>query len=191
MGRLEASLLAAAIAAATITGRSPAVKAEVTFACLQQEGIPTTVAQTAEGTVTLVEWTAAEIAIAPTRTPQTECEAATQQFQTYLTTGNLTYITTGRMDGELVTCVAQRPGGGCRGRLFALQAEIRPRAALQRILRIRVPNDGPIEETGPRLYVSWDRYLQGDYPALPTAAPRPSNSAEPHPEVEDELSPIR
>ncbi|MGP1371290.1 MAG: COP23 domain-containing protein [Almyronema sp.] len=187
MGRLRTSLGVVAIALVGLASVEAAqAEAVVTFDCRLQAGVPTTVAQTSQGIVAVVQWSSNEIAIAPGATAASACEAATEQFQTYLAT-ETAYITTGRMNGELVACAASQAGGGCQGRLFALQPEVRPRTALQRILQIRVPNDGPIEETGPRLYVSFARYLQGGYPALSVGEPSPASRSaiKLSPEVKD------
>lgn len=131
------------------------------FSCHIDEGIPTTVAQTPTATVPIVRWDKAAIAIETT--PQTDCETSAAQFQTAYDDGLLSYITTGRMNGQLVACAADTLSGRCLSRLLGLRATQRPRVALQEVLQIRLPTEGPISDTGPRPYVALDRYLSGGY----------------------------
>jgi len=132
-----------------------------TFACQMDEDIPVTVAQTPVATVQIVRWDAAAIAIEAT--PQADCETSADQFQASYEDDLLSYITTGRMEGQLVACAADKVSGRCLSRLLSLQQTQRPRIALQQVLQIRLPTEGPISDTGPRPYVELDRYLNGGY----------------------------
>ena len=164
MDNLRSSLLLIAIAlSSNIVTLSSSLAAEVTFRCAIRDGVPTTIAQTPQGGAPVVFWNSPDIAIAPNTTQQAECETGSQRFQIYHDNGALNYITTGRTQGQLVACVTEYVGGGCRGTLFALQTTRSPRTALQRILRIRLPTEGPISHTGPRAYVDLMRYLGGEY----------------------------
>ena len=166
MDNLRSGLLLIAIA----LGSNPVIlssswAADITFQCTIRNGVPTTVAQTSHAEVAVVLWNSPDIAISPGETQQTECEAGSQRFQTYHDNDALNYITTGTMQGQRVACVAEQVRGGCRGRLFALAPTSRPRTALQRILRIRIPTEGSIIQTDARAYVDLMRYLEIEYNA--------------------------
>lgn len=116
-------------------------------------------------------------------TPQKRCEEVSNKFQTYYNTGKLKYITTERRKGQVVACVAQEENGPCGDEaLFTLKSdETTPRASLQRIFRIRVASAAPINETGSRIYINLDKYLNGEYPSLApsgerTPSPLPGSS---------------
>ena len=138
--------------------------AALAFACHRDQGVPMTVAQTSAATVPIVRWDRTVIAIETT--PQLDCETSAAQFQTAYDNGLLSYITTGRMNGQLVACAADTVSGRCLSRLLGLRATQRPRVALQQILQIRLPTEGPIADTGPRPYVELDRYLSGGYDSV-------------------------
>ncbi|MCU0517962.1 MAG: COP23 domain-containing protein [Oscillatoria sp. Prado101] len=109
--------------------------------------------------------------------PQQRCQNVSEKFQIYYNTGTLNYITTARRDGQVVACAAQGAGEPCSEVLFPLKSdEKNPKSALQRILRIRVPADGPISETDLRVYISLDKYLNGQYPSLDLTRIRTSGS---------------
>jgi hypothetical protein len=133
----------------------------LTFACQVSEGVPTTIAQTPAATVPIVQWNSAAIALETN--PQTDCEASAERFQAAFDEGLLSYITTGRMSGQLVMCTADSLNGGCQNRLLTLRPTPKPRLALQRVLQIPLPTDGPISDTDCRAYVELNRYLAGDY----------------------------
>ena len=146
---------------------SPSWGADITFQCAIRDGVPTTVAQTPQAEVAVVLWNSPDIAIAPGATQQAECEAGSQRFQTYYDDGALSYITTDTMDGQQVVCVAEALNGDCQGRLFALAPTNRPRTALQRILRVRIPSGNSnctgICQVKSSPYVELTRYLRGGY----------------------------
>ena len=168
MDNLRAGFLVIAIALGSNSViLSPSRAVDVTFQCAMRDGVPTTVAQTSQAEVAVVMWNSPDIAITPGATQQAECEAGSQRFQTYHDNGALPYITTGTMEGQQVVCVAEAVNGGCRGRLFALAPTNRPRPALQRILRIRIPSQSSnctgICQTEASPYVELTRYLSGEY----------------------------
>ncbi|MGB7440612.1 MAG: COP23 domain-containing protein [Coleofasciculaceae cyanobacterium] len=137
---------------------------ETTFFCGTTEGVPATIARTSQGEVAMVLWSAEQLN-QPDSNPEQLCQEASQRFQTYYNQGKLNYITTGRVNRQNVACVAQQEGGACNGFLFALNPEIKPKVALQRMFRIRVPSAGPISETGTPLYINLERYFNGEYPS--------------------------
>lgn len=157
--------------AATPSLAQPEPVTGTTFFCGAIADIPATIARTPNGEMPIVIWDA-------TRLPDTgvdlqqQCEEVSQRFQTYHDNGSLNYITSGMMDGELVACVADAEGEACTGMLFPLKPDINPRGSLQQIFRIRVASVGPIGETGDRLYINLDKYLNGEYPGLPPLGTR-------------------
>lgn len=151
---------------ATMTGSEAIPEPEpptdpLAFSCQISEGTPTTIAQQSEAVIPIVRWDSPAIAVETTQ--QADCEASAERFQAAYNAGALSYITTGRMEGQLVVCAAETVGDRCLNRLLDLQTTPRPRVALQQVLQIRLPTEGPISDTGPRPYVSLSRYLNGDY----------------------------
>ncbi len=136
----------------------------LTFACDDSEGIATTVVQTSAGEVPIVRWDAAVIALETT--PQADCTASTERFQVAYDEGLLSYLTTGRMNGQLVVCGTTELNGVCRSRLLDLRPTPKPRIALQQVLQIRLPASGPLSDTDCRAYVDLGRYLAGGYDDL-------------------------
>ncbi|HEY9602917.1 MAG TPA: COP23 domain-containing protein [Allocoleopsis sp.] len=160
----------------------PSFAESTTFFCGTSNGIPATIARTPRGEVLMILWNSSNFGELGD-TPQKRCEEVSHTFQTYYNMGKLKYITTDRRNGQVVACVAQEENGPCGDEaLFTLKSdETTPRASLQRIFRIRVASAAPINETGSRLYISLDKYLNGEYPSLspsgePTPSPLPGSS---------------
>ncbi|MEB3831628.1 COP23 domain-containing protein [Phormidium sp. CCY1219] len=153
--------------AATLALPKPIAALEPTrFFCGTIEGSPATIARTPEGEIAIAIWKPTDLN-PPATDLQQHCEETSQRFQTYYESGQLNYITTGMMDGELVACVALAENEPCNGMLFVLNGDRNPRGSLQRIFRIRVASAQPISETSARLYINIDKYLNGEYPPLP------------------------
>ncbi|MCT7978857.1 COP23 domain-containing protein [Laspinema olomoucense] len=160
------------LTAATLTLAQPQPPVETTsFFCGTVEGIPATMARTPNGEMPMVIWDKNAIKD-PEINAQQQCEEVSNRFQTYYDNGTLNYITSGIMNGELVACVAPGENAPCSGILFPLSGGSNPRGMLQRMFRIRVASAGPIAETTDRLYISFDKYLNGEYPQLPSLGSR-------------------
>ena len=152
---------------------SPDPERAIRFVCSTSEETPATIAQTATGDIPIVYWNA-EFGT-DEQMKQEQCETVSQRFQTFYENGELNYLSTG-FDSEskkTFVCVAElvvdnegNEQPRCIGNLFALNSNSSSRASLQRVLRIRVPSDGPISETGGRTYIQWDKFLNGGYPPL-------------------------
>lgn len=160
----------------------PSFAESTTFFCGTNNGIPATIARTPRGEVPMILWNSSNLGELGD-TPQKRCEEVSHKFQTYYNTGKLKYITTERRNGQVVACVAQEENGPCGDEpLFTLSLdETTPRASLQRIFRIRVTSAAPINEMGSRIYISLDKYLNGEYPSLSpsgerTPSPLPGSS---------------
>lgn len=159
---------AIAIVLSTTTLISQSSQAEsTTFFCGTSNGVLATIAHTPKGDVPLILWNSSTLTESG-NTPQKLCEEVSGRFQTYHDRGTLKYITTERKNGQLVACAAQTENQPCNGVLLTLESgdESHPRATLQRIFRIRVASSAPISETDTRVYISLDKYLNGEYPAL-------------------------
>ncbi len=137
-----------------------------TFFCGSVDGIPATMARTSTGEMPMVIWDINTIKD-PNINLQKQCEEVSNRFQTYSDNGTLNYITSGIMNGQLVACVAPGENEPCSGILFPLSGGSNPRGILQRMFRIRVASSAPIAETTDRLYIRFDKYLNGEYPQLP------------------------
>ncbi len=158
---------------ATLTLAQPEPPVETTsFFCGTVEGIPATMARTPNGEMPMVIWDKNAIKD-PEINAQQQCEEVSTRFQTYYDNGTLNYITSGIMNGELVACVAPGENEPCSGMLFPLSGGSNPRGMLQRMFRIRVASAGPIAETTNRLYIRFDKYLNGEYPQLPQGSRTP------------------
>lgn len=171
-----------AIALLTTTNiTQPSAAEEITFFCGTSNDTPATIARTSRGEVPVIVWNSSNVG-SSSDTPQQRCEDVSQKFQTYYSNGTLKYITTERKNGQLVACVAPKENEPCTGVLFPLNStEGSPKDTLQRIFRIRVASAAPISETRDRVYISLDKYLNGDYPNLapkgdrtPPIPPKPS-----------------
>ena len=177
------SALAIALLSAT-TINQPSFAEGTTFFCGTSNGVPATIARTPRGEVPMILWNSSTLEESGD-TPLKRCEEVSKRFQTYYNSGTLNYITTERRDGKLVACVAPKENEPCTDEpLFALNSnDTNPRATLQRIFRIRVASATPISETGSRLYISLDKYLNGEYPSLaPSTGRTPSSQPENSPQ---------
>lgn len=161
---------------ATTAISQPSAAEDTTFFCGTSNGIPATIARTSHGDVPLIVWNSSNLGRSGD-TPQQRCEDVSKKFQTYYNNGTLKYITTERRNGQLVACVAPKENEPCTGVLFSLNSnETNPRDTLQRIFRIRVASTAPISETGTRVYISLDKYLNGEYPNLTPNSDRTPSS---------------
>lgn len=172
--------LACAIALLSATAISePSHAEDITFFCGTSNGAPATIARTTGVEVPMILWNSSTV-ISSGDTPQKLCEDVSKKLQTYNNSGTLKYITTAKKNDQLVVCIAREENGPCSGEpLFALNSNsTNPNTTLQRILRIRVASAAPISETSPRVYISLDKYLNGEYPSLPPSTGRtpPSQS---------------
>ncbi|MBE9227181.1 hypothetical protein IQ264_17265 [Phormidium sp. LEGE 05292] len=176
--------LSIAIAFSTaIATPQPSLAQNVTFFCGTSNGSPATIVRTSTKEVPLIIWDITNSGQGSS--PQQRCEEVASNFQNYRSQGNLNYITTERKDGQLVVCYAPKENEPCTGILFPLNAnETNPKTALQRIFRIRVVSSAPINETGDRLYISLDKFLNGGYPSInpnnrPNPRPQPTLNSKP------------
>jgi len=164
--RLQARAMSSVIAlgcfgAVGVSIQPPAEAASASrFVCGSDGGVPTTEAITLDGrNVSVIRWTSRVFA-GSGWSAQRRCQEVSSRFEQFRQQGRLRFITTGRMRGQSVLCTALSSGGACDGLLYTLKPGQDPSATLARLLELRVKARGPLNETGPRLYVSIDTLLQ-------------------------------
>ena len=84
----------------------------VGFFCGQSKGVPTTFAQTARGKVPVIRWTS-NVFKDSGFDNHTRCKIISQRFHNYYQRQQLNYLTTARINGQNVVCVAQSENGDC------------------------------------------------------------------------------
>jgi hypothetical protein len=137
--RLAISMALAVAAALPInlfTGSSTPVRGnevpssqETSFVCTPVGGSLATVAKTPRGQLVMISWTKNLGSF----DPATRCQMVSQRFQDHYQSKTLRYMTSGKINGQRVICVAAKRNGGClsNGLLFTL----RPADNSQRILK--------------------------------------------------------
>lgn len=129
------------------------------FMCGSASGSPATNVVTGDGRqVPVIRWTSSVFTDAGW-SQQRRCQEVSERFDGFLKQGRLSYITTGRMNGQPVICTARNNGSACDGLLFTLKPGQDATATLKNLLEIRVKARGPLNETTSRMYVSLDELL--------------------------------
>ena len=151
-----------------------------TISCMNADGVPATVVQTKSGKqVPIIYWKSQAFS-GSGWTPERRCQEVSARFQSYHSSGTLEYITTGRMNGLPVICVAKTDGGACAGLLYTLKPGQNATATLKQLFEIRTqPGAAPLEETTARIYVSVDSIIRnksGRSIHTPKVVPTPSSS---------------
>ena len=173
--------LSAACAAACIGTSAQAGVSARSFVCSSAAGAPATNVVTGDGRqVPVIRWTSSVFSDAGW-SQQRRCQEVSSRFDGFLKQGRLSYITTGRMNGQPVICTAGSRGGACDGLLFTLKPGQDATATLKNLLEIRVKARGPLNETNSRLYVSLDELLStaqanAGSGAAPAQSPAPAQS---------------
>jgi Circadian oscillating protein COP23 len=107
--------------------------------------IPTTIARTQRGNVLMIHWRSTFFANSLNDfTPESRCLEVSRRFQTFYSQGNLSYLTTGKINDQNVICVAQEYGGSCKGLLLTLEPKDDSQAVLRDLMDVRVNARGPI-----------------------------------------------
>lgn len=129
------------------------------FYCDTSKSPPATVVRTTRGNVPLIRWTSDFFP--PPLTPEERCKIVSQRFQEFQNNNKLQYITTGKMNGQLVVCVANRKDGDCTGLLFTLKPGSDPRRTLAKLVsRPALAASGILNEsTGERLYIDMEEFI--------------------------------
>ena len=152
------------------------------ISCMNANGVPATVVSTKSGKQVPIIYWKSDTFSGSGWTPTRRCQEVSARFQEYHQSGMLNFITTGRMNGLPVICVAKTNGGGCAGLLYTLKPGQNATATLKKVLDIKTkPGAAPLEETTARLYVSFDSVVRdkagaGASPSLvqPVTSPAPS-----------------
>jgi hypothetical protein len=148
------------------------------FVCSTLSGVPTTLASMADGKqVPVIRWTS-NVFDGAGWTPERRCQEVSGRFDTLNRQGRLTYITTGRINGQPVICTAPSNGASCDGLLYTLKPGQNATTTLRNLLDVRLKVRDPLYETTGRLYVSMDELLgapdggvEGKAPQVNTNAP--------------------
>jgi hypothetical protein len=156
----KSATLAAALLVATLS--TPlAVKAGSAnrFYCGKASGAASTLATTASGkTVAVIRWTSTTFNSAGW-SREKRCQAVSDRFEQYRQQGRLSYLTTGRMNGQPVICTTKNDGGACDGLLYTLKPGQNPTKTLRDLLAVRSMAKGPLNETTGRLYIKMSDLL--------------------------------
>ncbi|MGK7939456.1 MAG: COP23 domain-containing protein [Crocosphaera sp.] len=129
------------------------------FVCENWQGVPTTFAKTADQAMIPVLLWQSDYFSYSGYDANTRCQLVSNRFQYFYNTGQLNYITTGRMNRMPVVCVSSQNGGGCNGLLFTLKPGVNPGQTLQKLMAVRVRSTGPLNETTKRVYIDFEDYL--------------------------------
>ena len=142
------------------------------ISCMDASGVPATVVKTKSGKqVPIIYWKSSTFS-GSGWTPERRCREVSMRFQQFHSTDNLEFITTGRMNGLPVICVANSNGGPCAGLLYTLKPGQNATATLQKLFDVQKKPDGsPLEETTSRMYVSVDSVIQRRMGSAITPAP--------------------
>lgn len=152
--------------------------------CEVRNGIPTTVSQTRRGEVPIIKWTSSDFD-ASGWTPDKRCQLVSQRFETFRANGQLQFLTTGRVAGQPVICAVASQSAPCTAAdvLYTLKRGQDASATLRRLLNVRRGASGPMSETGARIYVNFNQFLDERMAAsspsarpakVPSASTRPS-----------------
>lgn len=135
------------------------------ISCMDRDGTPTTVSQTRRGIVPIIKWTSNNFD-ASGWTPEKRCQAVSQRFETFRVSGQLKYLTSGRVSGQPVICAVPSQDAPCSADnvLYTLKSGQDPAATLTRLLNVRRGASGPMSETGRRVYVNFNTFIEQQTP---------------------------
>ena len=152
-----------------------------TISCMNSDGTPATVVTTKSGKqIPIIFWKSTAFSSSG-YSPERRCNEVSARFQTYHSSGTLQFITTGRINGLPVICIAKTDGGACAGLLYTLKPGQNATATLKRLFDVRTkPGAAPLEETTARMYLSVDSIIRnksGGAAMTSPIPPTPSSSA--------------
>lgn len=123
-----------------------------TFMCGSDDyGSPTTYVANGGQSLPLISWVSHYFS-GSGYDPQTRCEQVTERFNRFYQDGRLNFITTGFVNRQPVVCVSGYIGGPCTDVLFTLKPGEDAAQAVQQLFDVRVGQDGPLYESGSRVY---------------------------------------
>lgn len=155
------------VAMFSFTPSAGATPKKLSFYCGTSQGAPATLAKSGSRVVPIIRWSSDAFSNSGF-SPERRCQEVSKRFQTYYDDGSLSFITTGRMNGQNVVCVARSNGGPCAGLLFTLKPGSNPTQAINQLFNIRTRASGPLNETTARPYVDFNEFLTGDETPEPT-----------------------
>ncbi len=106
------------------------------FFCAIRNGIPTTIARTSRGYVSLIIWSNNYFSSSG-YSPQQRCKEVSARFDRFYKNGTLNYLMAGKINGFPVVCVTTHLGGDCKEILFTLKPGSSPELALRHLLDYR------------------------------------------------------
>jgi Circadian oscillating protein COP23 len=121
---------------------------------------PTTIARTKRGNVLVIHWKSTVFVNGLNDfTPESRCIEVSRRFQEFYSQGNLSYLTTGKINNQNVICVAQEYGGACKGLLLTLEPKDNPQVVLRDLMDVRVNARGPITRGTDAPYIDVEEFL--------------------------------
>jgi hypothetical protein len=145
------AILMAAIAAAAWTATSvrDTAQAQTTqFVCARINGVYMTVAKRTSGNHRpVIRWVSNDFE-QKGYTTEKRCQEVSSRFQSYHVSGDLNYLTTGKMNGQPVICTTSQRYGSCNKLLFTVRPGISPQQTLKRLMAVRVKSSvGALNES--------------------------------------------
>jgi hypothetical protein len=117
---------------------SQALNATTNFVCGKSDGKPATVARTKKGDVPIVIWSSEGFSNSGF-TPQVRCQQVSARFQSLYRSGQLKYITAGKIDNIPVVCATKELSSTCdrQNLLYTLKPNSDPQLVIKRLMAIR------------------------------------------------------
>lgn len=129
------------------------------FSCDTINGVPTTVANMSSGRkVPMIRWVSNTFDN-DGWPPSRRCQTVSARFTEYNKKNQLRYLTTGKMNGVNVICVALNKGDRCSGLVYTLKPGQNPTYTLNKLFGVQRKATGPLNETGDRAYIDMNEYL--------------------------------
>jgi hypothetical protein len=176
------AILISALAATTWTASTlrDAGQAQTTqFICTRINGVYITLAKRTNGNDRpVIRWVSNDFE-QKGYTTEKRCQEVSNRFQTYHVSGDLNYLTTGKMNGQPVICTTSQRYGTCDKLLFTVRPGVNPQHTLRQLLAVRVKSTvGALNEStaGPaveeQIYVDMKEVLNGpEGESLPASSP--------------------
>lgn len=140
--------------------------------------IPVTIARTPRGNVSMILWKSTFFATSLNDfTPQSRCQEVSRRFQSFYRSGTLSFLTTGKINGQNVICAAAEYGSPCKGLLLTLEPNDDPQKVLKDLLDLRTRARGPITRGEESTYIDVEEFLNTAPVQDNTLSIAPPNSA--------------
>lgn len=165
---LRTSIIVSFLAFLSLESHLPARAAAERFVCGTASGVPTTLAIMSSGKqIPVIRWVS-DVFASDGWSSQRRCEAVSERMTDFNNRGMMRYLTTGRMNGMNVICVALSKGDPCSGLIYTLKQNQNPSVTLRRLFRVQRSATGPLNETGDVPYIDIQSYLgEGSSENLP------------------------